>query len=488
MKYAIVSTPSYLLLVNLESKTVTPIEGERTEYYGISWFPGGEHFVLSHSGLTNADLADIATYARSEVGWISEGAYASQRFLSAPHQILCAPDGRVVCTNTGRNAISVIDLSKAGVYQEARVSETRWDRLSLDEMPGDHLNSVFMQNDLLFVMAHRFRRGSVLATFHYPEMNLLAVEPLGALTGMHNVWITRDGQRIGCHSEGGALVDLDSKTTIWEPGSPIYTRGLAANKDYVVVGESQKTGRDLRNSTMGGLWILDRHTWRAIDHVCLGPYGVVHEVRLLDVPDEAHHGLPFAGLNKLLGCKGMLAQTSAERLAAARRAEDTRENWRDYELIFGTPTALQDGFLQAGGGELCLLVKQGSDETLSFDFTLDPSLGPGEAHVSAVLAYSGCGGDTDMAALLLQPSGESGASLSVWRHNGTQWSPLPHIDARGLPTSGHLTLETTDDNAVLRIGSEEVVRVSARELGLKSCSHRVGIRWIGAAVRNTRRH
>ncbi|WHX50955.1 hypothetical protein QNH46_10075 [Paenibacillus woosongensis] len=74
------------------------------------------------------------------------------------------------------------------------------------------------------------------------------------------------GQKISCDSNKGTLIDLDEKTPLWVSGAPIFTRGLAAHGNYVVVGESQQTGRDLRRSSMSGLWIVDRNQWKTIDH------------------------------------------------------------------------------------------------------------------------------------------------------------------------------------------------------------------------------
>ena len=109
--YALVSTARFLLLVNISSGAVSVIEEGRPEYYGISWFPGQDNLVLSHSGLDNAKLVDINDYAQSEVGYLSRGSAETLPFLSATHQILCASDGRVLSTNTGRNCVTAIDLS-----------------------------------------------------------------------------------------------------------------------------------------------------------------------------------------------------------------------------------------------------------------------------------------------------------------------------------------------------------------------------------------
>jgi len=484
MKFALVATTNYLLCVDLECKTVMPIEGNRTEYYGISWFAGSEELVLSHSGLNNSGLVDVASYAQSEVGWISAGSRSSRKFLSQPHQICCAPDGRVICTNTGRNVITVIDLDKPSIYQEAALSEARWDRISPDRATGDHLNSVFLQGDRLFVIAHRFDKGSLLGVFSYPELDLLKVESLGERTGLHNIWITAEGQRISCHSEAGSLVDLDADAPLWDAGSPIYTRGLAACEDFVVVGESQKSGRDLRRSSLSGLWILDRLTWKALDYICLGPYGAVHEVRLMDVPDEAHPGAPFAGLARLLS-QDMRVQVANDRLSAARAFHEVRHLWSDYALIFGSPESLANGMRRAGQDNLCLAMKkpQVAGGVLSFYYELDAE--PGVGHVSAVLGYKGLGGDTDMAALLLQPAGSSSAALSIWRHDGNMWARLPDVAVENLPLAGNCRVLVSDAEVVLMIDNREIQRFNKTTLGLERFSFGLGVRWIGASVKPT---
>src|SRR4029077_1505002 len=173
----------------------------RTEYYGISWQPGGKDLFLSHSGLDNESLIDITAYALSETGWISYSKGETGKFLSQPHQIICAPDGRVVCANTGRNCVTVIDPAKPGYFQEARISESRWDRVSPAQDTGDHLNSVFIKGDRLYVAAHRFNKGSCVAEFSYPELTLLNTHSAGNCRGLHNIWVTDEGKMIACHSQ-----------------------------------------------------------------------------------------------------------------------------------------------------------------------------------------------------------------------------------------------------------------------------------------------
>lgn len=299
--FALVTTLNALLLVNLNTKEVIPLEFNRPDYYGISWFPGGDELVLSHSIVRSDKLIELSDFALSEMGILSYGDLNTPPFLSSPHQILCASDGRVVCTNTGRNAISVIDLNKPKYFQETRLSSARWDLFGANNETGDHLNSIFEKNSQLYVIVHGLRKGSALATLSYPDLDLISLEPMDRLC-LHNVWVTDEGQKIGCGSEEGELIELDGQgiSTLWRAGTPIFSRGLAASSELVLVGESQYAAREMRSSSMSGMWLLDRKTWQAIDYFALGLFGDVRDIRLINIADEAHHGHVFEGLETLL--------------------------------------------------------------------------------------------------------------------------------------------------------------------------------------------
>lgn len=482
MKYALVATTTHLLLIDLEHRNVTPLENDRPEYYGVSWFANDAKLALSHTGLDSETLVDIASYARSEIGWVSLGNYESKKCLSAPHQILCANDGRVICANTGRNAICVIDPARPNQFQEAGLSEHRWDRLSLDEAIGDHLNSVFLRGNRLYVLAHGFNRGSLLGTFSYPELDLLDIEPLGPRSGLHNIWITDQGQRISCHSNVGGLIDLDGKSPLWLSGSSMYTRGLAACADYVLIGESQKASRQQRRASLSGLWILDRHTWGPIDYLCLGPYGGVQEVRLLDVPDEAHHGDPFAGLSELLERKSCTEHLSQQRLAIARTLHYENRHWSGFEPIFGSPSPNADGSRTAASDDLCLTVKTTQGVPVKLGITFKLQAPAGQAHISLVLDYRGSGDDTNMTALLAYPLNEQLAALSLWKHNGTTWQSVKAL-IDNLPLEGTLGIVQIEKTMVIQLNGKEILQLSHAELGLEGNVETIGIRWVGAAVK-----
>jgi hypothetical protein len=483
MKYALVSTTIYLLLVDLEQGHIIPLEGHRDEYYGISWFEGDDRLVLSHSGIKNSNLRDLVSYASSERGWISAGEEKSPIFLSAPHQILCTADDKIVCTNTGRNVITTIDLKKPGYYHECGLSSERWDRLSPEVLSGDHLNSVYIKDDKLYVIAHRFNKGSWLGIFSYPDMQLMDIENLAPRSGLHNIWVTEQGQRISCDSEKGSLIDLDESTPIWISGSPIFTRGIAAHGNYIIVGESQKTGRDLRHSSMSGLWIVDRRDWKSVDHICLGPYGAVNEVRLLDVPDMAHHNVPFAGLGELLKREGMLKEFSSKSLEASKRVYENRLIWKSYEIMFGSPQTRKDGFLHADIGNLSLIKKLHEDTYISFDFSFEELENLEERHISTVMDYRGNGDDSLMSLFLIQPHSDTEASLSLWKNEGTSWSRYPEFEYSGLPLLGNVRVERDNNEIIIYINGNKLASINCDVISENLDLGPFGVRWVGSGIK-----
>jgi hypothetical protein len=468
----LVTTPLYLLLVDLENRHVRPVEFHRAEYYGISWQPDGLDLYLSHSGLDNESLVDITTYARSETGWISYGKCETGKFLSQPHQIICAPDGRIVCSNTGRNCLTVIDLLKPGYFQEARISEPRWDRIFPEQNGGDHLNSVFINGDTLYVMAQRFDKGSLVAEFSYPDLTLLKTHACGNRRQLHNIWVTDEIQMIACHSETGALVELITDRVLWTCGLPIYLRGLAATDKVVILGESGRNKRDLRKTSVGGLWILDRETWKALDYLCLGPFGAVNEVRILDEPDLAHHGSPFAGLHTLIARDAWECQRS-NRLAIER-------DYRNLDIIFGSPSMDAHAWLAATENDLCMAIIKTPTCANGIAFTYDLNLTKPGSHVGGVVAYRGEKEDNRMLVVLLQYNGKSTFG-ALWFSELTSWAPADQPLIIGLPNNGDARITSSGDVFILSIDEIECGRfaVPGRDL-----SGGVGVRWTNARIRN----
>jgi len=477
--YAVVATVRALMLIELKSKQVTPLDWDKPEYYGISWRPEGNDLILSHSMLDNNALRDVSSYATSEVGILSEGPFTSAPFLSQPHQIALASDHRIICTNTGRNSILVFDPVKPNLMQEVRVSDARWDRLSPDEVPGDHLNSVFEKNGVLYAIAHRHGKGSALAIFSYPDLELISLQSVKNRSGLHNIWVTDEGQRISCHSETGAVIELNTDTILWDSGSPVYTRGLAASADFVLVGESERTRRASRRHSMSGLWLLDRQTWKALDYFCLGSYGAVHEVRLLNLHDDAHHGHTFAGLDALLK-RDRRNDMTAQRLNAANRSRQSREKWKSFELIFGSPVLDEIGGQIANAENLCLIVQREHEQLkreLAFSYSLENQ--ESDSHL-AIVAYRGNGGDSDMNALVIQRISDTEAEMCSWIHDRQTWTRYAENTVNRIPLRGDLRFSFDAQGAKLWINGEQLTGKCLDDF--QTDSGTLGVRWLGATI------
>ena len=246
-----------------------------------------------------------------------------------------------------------------------------------------------------------------------------------------------------------------------------------------MVGESAKTGRDLRRGSWSGLWIIDRLSWKTLDYVGLGPYGAVHEVRLLDVPDEAHHGHIFADAS-LLATRDLGAAMAHQRLASAAAAQDARRFWAGYKLVFGTPTVEITGYHAASLDDLCLAIQTDMvpDAVVEFDYTLSEECG--NSHISAVVGYEGPGTDTHMTALLMRAAGGR-AWLSVWRHDGTDWSTLSGMGQQDLPASGRVRVLCHCGGATMLLDERVVLEITPAQIG--TAHGQCGIRWLGSRVR-----
>ena len=472
---ALVSTANFLLHVDILGRNVSILDFRSTEYYGISWTPGSSSLILSHSGLKNETLIDLETYAKSEQGWISFGEERTSAFLSQPHQILCCSDNRVVCTNTGRNRLVAIDLKSPGHFHEAGITDRRWDRLGLQGPFGDHLNSIFEYEGRLYAIAHGHHTGSSLAVFSYPELALLSVTPVSARTGLHNVFVTNSNQILSCHSEAGALIDIASETLLWEAGSPVYTRGMAATDDLIILGESARTSRDQRRHSMSALWLIDRRSWRTVDYIALGPFGGVHEVRIVDEPDLAHHRTPLADPEKLL-LKATLDEIRKTKKAEADKAFAARQIWSALNLVFGAPENTGDGWKHAGVDGLCLAIRQaGNSAPWEIDYEIDVG-----GHVSFIFDYQGKGGDTNMVAFLLQPSVER-VTLTIWEEAGAGWMVRKLVRTHALPPKGRLNVDRSASTVTLKIDGKKIYSGKVSSPG--NATGASGIRWQNAAVR-----
>jgi hypothetical protein len=412
--HILISTPGYIISHDTSSARSEVLESGRGNYYGITWNPAGSELVLSHSGVDEQSLVDLASYATSERGYLTIGAKSTWQFLSAPHQILWI-DETIVVTNTGRNALARVNSGDHSIIQH-RYDAAIWDRLSSTSFDGAHLNSLYHRGNTLYAVAHNFSKGSYILELDWPSLEEKGRRPICNATGVHNLWIDEIGRFITCDSNDGTLIDADSSQVLWSSGERQgYLRGLAATDEVILVGHSERSPRSDRRSSETGLWILDRD-FRTLDYQYLGHFGAVQEVRIVDVPDLCHHGKPLS-VAALDGLKLRAREISEVRLAKTRLARAVDEEW---SVVLGNRRLIDACVFASGDDQLMLQLARSPARKITAKLTWN--VGAGAGHASLVVNYGGPADQNMAAALFEQPS--SGQLFgSIWINDG-EWKKL----------------------------------------------------------------
>lgn len=480
---AAVSTAVGVHVVDFDRREVRLLPTARTgPVYGISWFPGSDRLCLGFArSIPPADgKEDLAWYARSEIGFVSNGDWTSATCLSHPHQLLCASDGRVVCTNTGRNCLTILDPSRPGHFQEWRLTDRRWDRESGADNSGDHLNSVCERDGELWVLAHRFDRGSRIARLSYPSLRSVEEFDVPMYTGMHNVWIDDDGRCLALGSHAAVVVDARSGSTVLVSPVAGYARGLARTRDQYVIGISPKARRGVRGNGDAYLLAIDRLHGDTGTLVTLRGAGAVCEVRVLDQPDLAHHGMPLAN-----------AHTLAERATPSEAcfagiAPDLngrgRATGRFLSVSLDEPAVEPGNALRADADCLCVMMSP-DDETGGI--ALRYAIPPGQHGLVSIGFTIGSRvyQDRGMVVMVLAAEPAGTAAASIWRRTDgdDDWS---HVETCGsaatLPREGLLSASRHGDGDWQFEVDGHPIPYRSRDLS--SARGRVVLRWLGATI------
>ncbi|MCA9198427.1 MAG: hypothetical protein KDA87_12860 [Planctomycetales bacterium] len=461
---ALVACPLHLLEVDLDTHAVRRVESHRPEYYGVSWSHAGDRLILSHSGLNNEKMASLESYMDSEVGFLSTNGVAGAIGLSQPHQIVCT-EQHVIATNTGRNSLTVFRQDD-GFYKNIWIEDAKWDRKGKENCCGSHLNSVFLKDDQLFVLAHNFDRGSDVIILSWPDLQLIKRWKTKSLQA-HNVWVTATDQVLVCDTMRGTLLDAVSNKVLWSCDEPTaMTRGLACDGKYVYIGRSEQSDRRGRTESDGGIWIVDRKSWKTQDYIHLPGVGNVMEVRLLDVPDECHHQRPFTG--KYDTTPLQLGQTNAS-VVHRCEVDATQADWSEH---LAPMTLRSDAMLIAPQSalatkrRLCL-----ADVSVSAKVDVTDA---NARHAGVVARYRGPG-ETNMLNAMLHKEGPY-VAVELWLHHAGKWERLGIQPANTL--QGELTLVCCGENVKVLFDGNTLIEAQCQALGNGS----VGIRTSGGAV------
>lgn len=454
---AAVATTERLLLIDFETKNSQVIEKKRGTYYGISWWENKDFLVLSNVGALTTDLDSLEAYALSETGYLSFGPEKiSSYFLSDPHQILCAPNNWVITTNSGRNRITLYDPS-SHFLKDVYITDIRWDRFQGDRF-GSHFNSVYLKNDSLFVLAHNFNSGSFVLEFSYPDCELMNTYPMQYQTQCHNIWVDNANNMITCHSPASSLVDVKTGEVLWASGGNGYLRGLAVTTDFILVGETAVAERQDRAQTYGGIWLIDRKTLQTTDYLPMVYPGPITEIRILDMPDEAHHGKIFKHIDLLdIDHSETLEQKSAKSIENICQDKLMKNQaWllhknmtNQFDCLSNALKVSEEGWLQAldNEKEVCAIAKKKVKKhfNISVEYEFKTHEEKNDQHISLIIGYKN-DSVASMLALLLHCSKDK-ISLSLWKKSNNEWIMLNNEKP--------FTQNITEKKGTLRIHRDE---------------------------------
>jgi hypothetical protein len=454
---------NYLLLIDAQTRDCHAVSQASKGYYGVSWTTDGEELVFGNAGQEPGTTLEDCMDA--EVGYLTIGARRGVECLSGPHQVLCTED-RVLIAHTGRNCLTVVRRDDL-FFRHVWVDNARWDRKGDNRPIGQHLNSVTVVGDRLYLLAHNFYKGSRIAELTWPGLELVRwIETKGSQA--HNVWVQPNGELLICNTFDASLIEAVSGRILWKARGETtgLSRGLACAGGYVFVGMSQRASRKERGSTDGGVWVLDRATWKEIDFIPLPASGNVKEVRIVDEPDECHHGHILR--NVPVPLEGPTAEY--------RSSQALRANARGPWTVRSGAPALQGGALEVGSaGELTLATVAGSAADVRVSARLEATPQPDHRHAGLIARYSGPNDLNMVCALVEVVSPYPFASL--WENVGREWKQLARVRIGRLPAE--VRLEASGPQLRLFVDGRSVLTaktqvLAAGAVGIRGTTGRYG--------------
>lgn len=282
----LVGTSKELVLVD-GKKMVTLDKGDG-QSFGITW---SDHCVyVTKKGGSLGSL--VRTYNK-KFDWVKDSYY---KHLADPHQAIVIG-----------NSLWIANTKRNNLLEVGQLSFTREHNFGRKRIDVNHINSLWLRQDgALWVCLHNKHRKP---RPYRSELRLLgpkknAARPLDSVEhglGCHNV-LQVGNDLIFCSSNEYSLVRYDLKKRkevqrfkvpqVWGHRE-WYTRGLAHDGSTWYVGMSMKAPREKRHeSDIGGILELN-DAWELQNIIPIKDRGQVNEIRIMDVPDMAHHGKVF---------------------------------------------------------------------------------------------------------------------------------------------------------------------------------------------------
>lgn len=285
MERLLISTYNGIVLWDGKPRTIWDKRGHEKyrNFYGITW--NRDRIYVAEGGHAGHSLYHVFDY---ELNW--EGTLTIGSGIADPHQIYWWRGGLFIVS---------AKQDKIFLHVGTALHEVRgWKKKG---EPTLHLNSIWSDGNLFYVVEHRKREMPKRIRMLDPTL-----KPVGCIEltreafikdrphGIHNVYI-EDDVLYTCSPKAFVRHDFSSGKS--EPIVPCslmndahYVRGLARTKGKFFVGLSETKVRDKRGEGDSAVLVLD-DDFKVLDTLVLKNTGGLNDIRAVDGPDLAHNGV-----------------------------------------------------------------------------------------------------------------------------------------------------------------------------------------------------
>lgn len=158
----------------------------------------------------------------------------------------------------------------------------------------NHLNSILIQNNKMYVAAHNMGKTSFITVYSYPDFNKLFVYDIGR--HIHNLYVENDIVFTLDSFGSRCIVSTDGKSIpVLREIDQFYIRGLAVTEDHFFVGcfHCNTLDREERMKNDSFISIVNKKTLNVDCRIYLPKSGDINDIRILDAYDYSHGILPF---------------------------------------------------------------------------------------------------------------------------------------------------------------------------------------------------
>jgi hypothetical protein len=278
------TTTQAFWVVDFDAAAAWQIDCGKGVYYGISFW-NGELYVAARQARVggNRDEQDNVILCYSDD-------LRLRRILKSPRPIrdvhqITAVDGILYVVSSYDDQIACYDIE--------RDDWTSWQPFSPYSGPAldvHHINSILVAAGEIFLVG--LRPKGWVARFDRLSRKLISRQDLGNET--HNVWLESDLIHV-CSSSDCSILRERGQAFALPPNA--WARGYCTQGARRFVGASENLTRGSRSFSDCSVLELDNH-YGHVGAVWLRGFGMLHDLRSIDLPDSTSHNGQVFGLKR----------------------------------------------------------------------------------------------------------------------------------------------------------------------------------------------